>query len=176
MLDAALDLLASSQPLSLAGAAHAAGTSKSGLMYHFPTREALLTALVEHVVDGYVGELRAEVSALVGEGVRGPEDVDAEQRLLAYLSWACRGERTTADLVAFTDPALREQLSRRWSERLEPWTRIPADLPPISRARLLAMRAAADGVWFDGASGTQGMSPADRADILSHFTTNGEHS
>ena len=52
-LDAALDLLRDGGSLSLESAARAAGMSKPGLMYHFSTKEALVAALVDHLIDDY---------------------------------------------------------------------------------------------------------------------------
>lgn len=39
--------------VSLESAARAAGLSRSGLLYHFSTKEALMMSLVDFVIDGY---------------------------------------------------------------------------------------------------------------------------
>jgi AcrR family transcriptional regulator len=53
ILDAALVLLRDGGTLSLESAARAAEVSKPGLMYHFPTKEALVGALIDHLMARY---------------------------------------------------------------------------------------------------------------------------
>ena len=80
-LDAALDLLRDGGSLSLESAARAAGMSKPGLMYHFSTKEALVAALVDHLIDDYE---RTFVALLPAGGT----DPSARERIAAYLEWS----------------------------------------------------------------------------------------
>lgn len=131
--------------ISLDSVARAAGLTKPGLMYHFPTKEALMTGLVDHVVDAYERELAGRLPEA--------EAATVQQRLAAYVDWAFTTTIDRADFVMFTDPRLCEQLTTRWAERLRGWTEVPAELPPARRARLLSARLIADGSWFADASG-----------------------
>lgn len=57
--------------LSLDAVAAEAGVSKGGLLYHFPSKEKLLRALVQH----HVSELRAAIERSVGCCGHGPKDL-----------------------------------------------------------------------------------------------------
>lgn len=179
MLAAAEAHLGADGTLTLDSAARAAGVSKPGLMYHFPTKELLLTAVLERMTarceEGMAQSLAATVdgAGTSSEASRGvgseagtgtstaPDaaagmvfaDAPAPQRFLAYLNWACHAQLSPADLVIFADPHLRVTLTERWQEQLERWLHVPAGTLPGSRHRLLAVRLMADGIWFDRASG-----------------------
>jgi AcrR family transcriptional regulator len=55
ILDAAEEIVSESgaSRLTLEAAAERAGLSKGGLLYHFPTKEALLSAMIERFVKGF---------------------------------------------------------------------------------------------------------------------------
>jgi AcrR family transcriptional regulator len=156
-LDAALDLLRDGGVLSLEVAARAAGLTKPGLMYHFPTKEALVTGLVDHLLDTYAVEFRTHL--------RGAGETAAE-RIEAYLRWSLGRVHDAADLAFLADPRLREEMSERWATRLDSWLGVPADLPAPTRARLLAVRMMADGCWYADATGCVPLTPDERNDLL----------
>lgn len=158
-LDAALTLLRDGGTLSLDSAARAAGISKPGLMYHFPTKEALVAALVDHLIDGYEHELEALLPA-------GDEPPTGRARLEAYLRWAVDYEHDAADLVILSDPRLREPMTARWVERLRVWVDVPPDVPDDERVRLHTVRLLADGCWFADATGILPVPDADRPMLL----------
>lgn len=147
-------LLRTGGTVSLESAARAAGLTKPGLMYHFPTKEALMTSLVDHVIDGYERALRSHLPETSGS--------TPEERLTAYVDWSFTADFDQSDLVIFTDPRLREHLTTRWTERLHEWTRLPDDLPPERRVRLLSARLMADGSWFADASGIMPLTTQER--------------
>ncbi len=153
MLDAAEAHLGADGTLTLDSAARAAGVTKPGLMYHFSTKEELLGA----ILDRMTARCEQEMLAVVADrhpGAGGDlAPVPAAQRHLAYLDWACRAELSAADLVIFADPHLRVTLTERWQEQVETWLHVPAEIGPDRRARLLAVRLLADGLWFDRAAG-----------------------
>lgn len=161
ILDAVLTHLRSegAPTVSLEAAARAAAVSKAGLMYHFATKEALVRALVDRVVDGHERELGA---LLDGDVDRAP----ASARLTAYLTWALTTEHDTVELIMLSDPKLWEQMTNRWSERLSPWLDVPADTPQPERSRLQAVRLIADGSWFADASGFLPIPADDRSALL----------
>lgn len=166
MLDAAERHLRDTGQLSLESAARAAGVTKAGLMYHFATKEDLMAAVMDHVVERYEREL---TDVLVQSG-RAPDSrafaqADVGDRIRAYVTWACCGDFEPSDLVMFADPRLQDVLAQRWSSRVEPWLAIPADLPAPRRARLLGARLMADGVWFNVACGLLRLTPRQRDDV-----------
>jgi AcrR family transcriptional regulator len=162
MLDAAEAHLGADGTLTLDSAARAAGVTKPGLMYHFSTKEELLAAILERMAARYERELLEQIASrrpASEPGSDAGEDLasaPAEQRHLAYLDWACRAQLSAADLVIFADPHLRVPLTEQWQEQIETWLNVPADVDADRRARLLAVRLMADGLWFDRAAGLLG--------------------
>jgi AcrR family transcriptional regulator len=160
-LDSTLDVLRNGGAVSLESAARAAGLSKPGLMYHFPTKEALISAMVDHLIDCYERQLLA---LLPRDGAVPPTTAE---RLTAYLRWALTSTHDAADLVMLSDPKLRDRMIARWTDRLRVWIEVPADLPAEHRARLHALRFIADGCWFADASNVLPLPAADRPPLLS---------
>jgi AcrR family transcriptional regulator len=56
--------------MTLEGVAQAAGVSKGGLLYHFPTKEALLGALAKRYVDGMIDCVEQAKTGMGGTGAR----------------------------------------------------------------------------------------------------------
>jgi AcrR family transcriptional regulator len=170
MLDAAEAHLGADGTLTLDSAARAAGVTKPGLMYHFSTKVVLLAAILEWMAARYERELLEQIaSRRSGSDADAVSDADAdsvagedlasapaEQRHLAYLDWACQAQLSAADLVIFADPHLRVPLTEQWQEQVETWLSVPAEVGADRRARLLAVRLMADGLWFDRAAGLLG--------------------
>jgi AcrR family transcriptional regulator len=139
-------------------------------MYHFSTKEELLAAILERMAARYERELLEQIaSRRSGSDADAVSDADAdsvagedlasapaEQRHLAYLDWACQAQLSAADLVIFADPHLRVPLTEQWQEQVETWLSVPAEVGADRRARLLAVRLMADGLWFDRAAGLLG--------------------
>ena len=157
LLESALSLVREGENLSLESVARAAGLTKPGLMYHFPTKEALMSALVDETIDGYERELDSRLPDGAAPSV--------EQRLAAYVDWAFTAEIDQCDLVMFADPRLRDHLTARWTERLQVWVDVPSEVPPERRARLHAARLMADGSWFADASGVLPLTDAERQQV-----------
>lgn len=153
MLDAAEAHLGEGGTLTLDSAARAAGVTKPGLMYHFSTKEQLLGAILDRMTARYEREMLALVAARHGAEIEDFAEAPAEHRVLAYLDWACTAALSAADLVIFADPHLRVTLTERWQEQVETWLHVPAGVAADRRARLLAVRLMADGLWFDRAAG-----------------------
>ncbi|MGO9963028.1 MAG: TetR/AcrR family transcriptional regulator [Acidimicrobiales bacterium] len=130
--------------LTLEAAAIEAGISKGGILYHFPTRAALVAAMVERL------------------GSRFDEDLDREGArsgrpgafTLAYLEagfgppsddHASRERRLGAAVIAgvASDPELLEPLRQRFATWQHALT--VDGISPVSASLL---RLAADGLWF----------------------------
>ncbi|QIX28465.1 TetR/AcrR family transcriptional regulator [Nocardioides sp. JQ2195] len=157
VLHAALHVLRNGDNLSLDAVARAAGLTKPGLLYHFPDKAALLTAVLQHVLDGYEESLVRLLPRA---------DPSPRERMNAYLTWALTTPHDAADLVMFSDPRLADEMNELWAERMRHWVEPPGDLPEADRARLNAVRLLAEGCWFADASNTLPLSPTDRAAVL----------
>jgi len=156
MVASTLTLARTGASVSLDSAARAAGVTKAGLMYHFRTKQALMTAVIDHLMDQYEHELTTRLPT---------SDTTARTtaaRLGAYLDWVCDGHFDLGDLVMFTDPRLREPLSERCNERMGAWVDIAETLPAHERARFHAVRLIADGIWLNAASNGIPLTDQDR--------------
>ena len=128
-----------SRALTLEAVAASTGVSKGGLLYHFPNKKALVTAMVGQAIDGF----EAAVQAVVDRGA---------DWLAAYveatLADVGSGEALSGVLSAVAeDPSLlapfREALDRWYRQGL-------AGYGPEVLPLLLAL----DGLWFHAQIGT----------------------
>lgn len=152
ILDAALDVIAAGEVLTLDSVARRAGLTKPGIVHHFATKEILATAVIHRLADLWDESLRARA----GEGA------DARARLIAYAEHALMGDLGPADVSVLADVRLREKLTEEWVKRLDPW--FGAEI--LSDARAHAVRFLADGAWFGRSMGTTTMSEQERASVL----------
>lgn len=159
ILAAARALLDGGAAVSLESVAERTGLTKPGLMYHFPTKSALMDALVDHVARSAERELSQRLDIPI-------ERASPRQRLRAYVRWAVEGPHRRSDLVMFGDPRLVEQMTQRWTEHFTRWVHIPADTAPDVRGRLHAARLLADGAWLAQASATFPLTADEQPDVL----------
>ncbi|WP_436770763.1 TetR/AcrR family transcriptional regulator [Yinghuangia sp. YIM S09857] len=140
LLDAAEQLLAEqgTTALTLAAVATRAGVGKGGLLYHFPTKEALVKALVQRLIDEFDEAVAERADGSPGSYTRAYVDAtfdivtDRDQHR-ARRRWAVVAAAATASALA--DP-LREATRRR--------QRRDDDADPVT-ARIV--RLAVDGLW-----------------------------
>ncbi len=148
ILDAAESIVIRSgvSRLTLEAAAAEAGLSKGGVLYHFRTRDALVSAMVERLVAGFDADL-AEESAR-DDGADPGRYVRAYVRATvrpAQTAEAIRRERAGAAVLAAMacEPELLEPLRRsfdRWQARL-----VADGVDPV---RATVARLVVDGIWM----------------------------
>ncbi|TDC87572.1 TetR/AcrR family transcriptional regulator [Actinomadura sp. 7K507] len=144
LLDAAEAVLSEqgTQALTLNAVADRAGVSKGGLLYHFPTKEALVRAMVARVIEEF-DDLIASYIGSYEDGTPGSYTrayVEATFEILTGEARAYR--RWSAITAAAADPEQAEPLNeamRRWHGRS------PADDPDPGTA--MVVRLAAEGLW-----------------------------
>ncbi|GAA0966890.1 TetR/AcrR family transcriptional regulator [Acrocarpospora macrocephala] len=161
VLDGALDLLRAEGggSITLDAAAKQVGLTKPGLMYHFPTKDALMLAVVDHVAARWE-ELMLD---RLGQPV---ETASPYQRIRAYVEVALTGQFDRADFAIFFDALYRDALTAAWVRHFEPWLDLPDDLPGQARGRLTAARLLADGYWMAAATDVFPVPAQDRAHLL----------
>jgi AcrR family transcriptional regulator len=161
VLDASLRLMrgADGADITLDAVAREAGITKPGLMYHFPTREALMLAIVEHAA--------ASLEAAMAEVLGGPvSDAPPAARIRAYAEVAAQGSDSRAEYAIYTEAAYRPSLAGPWLERMARWFDLPPGLDRGTRAALTVARLAADGLWAAEATGVFPPRPGDRAAVV----------
>lgn len=145
--------------ITLDGVARAAGLTKPGLMYHFPTREALLLAIVDHAA----GRLEQALIEALGQPA---SSASPAERIRAYVEVAANGMASRAEYAIFTEAAYRPELTEAWTQRMSAWVDLPPDLDPALRVKLQAARLAADGLWAAQATGVFPPNPTERDAIV----------
>lgn len=151
--------------LTYESVAQEAGLTKGGLLYHFPSREALLLALHEYVAGQWEAAMEADAGGAAGE-------VDAEARFLAYARLHETPAR--AELLLMLEASEDEAASAVWNAVHDRWA------PPVPQTgvaasavgsdaggdydatavRAFLARLAADGLWLYEALDDEGLDPA----------------
>ena len=142
LLDSAESVLAShgTQGLTLAAVAAHAGVSKGGLLYHFASKDALITGLIERLIKGFDDLI--ESFRLERPGWYTRAYVEATFTILAEQDADLARRRWAAVCAAATSPQVRAPLA---AAELR-WMNAGIDEEPDPELSRLA-RFAADGAW-----------------------------
>lgn len=136
--------------------AREAGLTKAGLMYHFPSKDALMIGVIEHVIDLWQTEL-CEVLAVP------LADSTLAQRVDAFVKFAGAGGVTQGEFVVFTEAVRRPQLSAPWLEWLRTWFGFGEGTDTTS---LMLVWLAANGLWIAESTNILAVTPAQRTALL----------
>lgn len=158
LLDAAEALLSErgTGALTLNAVAERAGVSKGGLLYHFPTKEALVQGLITRVIEEFDSLVDGYDDGSPGSYARAY--VEATFEILTGEARAYR--RWSAITAAATVPELAAPLNeamRRWHGRPP-----EGDPDPVTA---MVVRLAAEGLW-EVVSHDPGLYDAERLDAL----------
>lgn len=132
--------------LTLSATAARADVGKGTLLYHFPTKEALVEGVVEH----HLERTEAAVAALAAE-MPGPSPW-----LRAFAAFHLRPEERAAGRTMFAALMIQPQLASRARERQRRWLDRAADDTDPAVALLVTL--AVGGLWVADVVGT---TPAD---------------
>lgn len=136
--------------------AREAGLTKAGLMYHFPSKDALMIGVIEHVIDLWQAEL-CEVLAVP------LEDSTLAQRVDAFVQFAGTGGVTQGEFVVFTEAVRRPRLSAPWLEWLRAWFGFGEGTDATS---LMLVWLAANGLWIAESTNILTVTPEQRTALL----------
>ncbi|PWD51367.1 TetR/AcrR family transcriptional regulator [Serinibacter arcticus] len=134
--------------------AAAAGLTRGGVTYHFPSREGLVTALHEHVAQQWERELEAACGSTAARAT-------PTQRLLAYVA-VNRRAASRAELQLALESGATPDLAAIWHGVTGRWLPGPDDDVPDSH-RLAVI--AADGLWVHEALSGIALPPERRAEL-----------
>lgn len=135
--------------LTLEAVALEAGVSKGGLLYHFPTRQALIEAMVEQTVQEFSADIQGRPGSFLQAYVEATFDYQPELSVASVLAAALSH-----------DPPLLGPLRKGF----ESW-RQQALLCGVPQARADMIRLAVDGLWFTELFGLAPMDPAQREQL-----------
>ncbi|MBB2974668.1 AcrR family transcriptional regulator [Microbacterium endophyticum] len=161
ILDAAISVVdADGQAdITYQSVARAAGLTKAGLMYHFPTKDSMMIALIEHVIARWQVELQAALIVPLAE-------TTLSQRIHAFVQFAGDGGATPGEFVVFSEAVRRPNLSAPWLEYLQTWFGFGkgTDMMP-----LLLVWLATNGLWIAEATGVLSIEPEQRTALISRL-------
>lgn len=149
--------------MSIDAVALEAGISKGGLLYHYPTKNELLAALIRQFIDQTDAEIAESMAEDSGAGswTRGyvaastldPDATNTNDKLGAALLAA-----------AASDPALLEPLRRHqavWRQSMHN--------DGIDQVTASIVRLAADGLWMNDLFGLNVLSDDERTSVLARL-------
>lgn len=136
--------------------AEATGVSKSGLVYHFPSRHGLMLAIHEHLAQLWEEELQSHAG--------GPaEKVSASTRLRALVA-SLSHQASRADLLVQLDAISHEDYQRVWLSVDHRWLPDPAEIGRSADATsAYLVVVAAEGLWLHDFVHFYSLSSAQRA-------------
>ena len=136
-----------------------AGLTKAGLMYHFATKDALMIAVIEHVIGRWQAELQEVLAVPLVEST-------LTERVRAFVLFAGEGGVTQGEFVVFSEAVRRPELSQPWLEYLQTWF----GFGDTTDTTLLLVWLAANGLWVAEATGILTITPAQRDALLAQLT------
>lgn len=143
ILEQAVEMIGSQgvEAVSFESLAEASGLSKSGLLYHFPTRHDLLLTIHAHLADAWEAEL---IEAAGGPAV----EVSQAARLRAVVITMGR-TAPRAQLLMALESSSHPDFASPWSRIEQDWLPSPKEAAntELSRAAYLA-QLIADGLWL----------------------------
>ncbi|SDU77778.1 regulatory protein, tetR family [Arcanobacterium phocae] len=115
------------------------GMSKSGLIYHFPSREEMIHDVHEHMAQCWEQRLL--------DAVRDDDADDVATKLRANLA-VSQNAATRAELMMTIDASSDPQMYSIWADKLDQWTCSPENITTDEQAcRAYLVQLIADGLW-----------------------------
>jgi AcrR family transcriptional regulator len=135
--------------------AHEAGISKGGLLYHFPTKDSLITGMIERLIDQFEADLEREL------------DNNAGDWLAAYIRVA-GNPNPHSELISnsiFAALANNPGLLMPLRARFDKWQKRAETASPSPEFGTI-IRLTMDGLWLSGLLNFAPPAPALRIKVL----------
>lgn len=144
ILDAAVNVINRDgvRAVTFESVAAEAGLTRGGLLYHFPSREALLRGIDEHLVQNWEASMEALLGKRAGEAT-------ALERYQTFVRVSAQSA-TRAELMFMLESVDPEAGERPWSPAVQRWAPSPPPAGAVDPAALdnFVARLAADGLWI----------------------------
>ena len=138
-----------------------AGLTKAGVLYHFPSREDLVLAVVEYVAHSWEAAMLEALGCPL-------EAATPAQRIRAYVEVAAGDDVTRGDFAVYADALCRPAHLGPWNEVFSRWFDLTG-CGAEQRARLTCARFAADGLWVAKATGTMPPSSVEQTALVAQI-------
>ena len=140
------------EALSFESVAAAAGLSKSGIIYHFPTRHEMLRGINQHFIDQWEAELQEAAGAPA-------EQLTPAQRLRAVVV-TLGGTADRAELLMNLESHDHPELPQMWAELETQW------MSTDPHSELYPLQLMALGLWAHDHVHHRPLSDQDRAHLV----------
>lgn len=144
--------------LTLDAVAREAGLSKGGLLYHFPSKDALISGMIEQLLDAFDVALAAQLAA--DDGPASGRWLRAFVRASFADDAALLNDKAGLLAAVANNPALLDPMRQRAAA----WQR-QAENDGLDPALGTLVRLATDGLWFVQLMGFAPPAPALRAQV-----------
>lgn len=134
------------------------GMSKSGLIYHFPSRHDLLIAMHQHIADVWDAEI------MTASGGRGPEELTQRERYRAALSTMSTAS-PLAELLMNIHAHSHPDFIAIWNRMDERWLPDPSEHGDQD-LNFITASVLASGLWVHDHINGRPLSPEARAHII----------
>jgi AcrR family transcriptional regulator len=131
------------EALTLDAVAHQAGVSKGGLLYHFPSKNALVVGLGEQLIQDFEAALQAEFDQDDAPGTPG-------QWVRAYIRSTLRMSKQSLALIARLTSLIVEMPPEllKFAEAYEQRCRQRLETDGLDPTQATIIQLAIDGLWF----------------------------
>ncbi|MFC4023567.1 TetR/AcrR family transcriptional regulator [Oceanobacillus longus] len=126
--------------LTLDAVAAEAGFSKGGLLYHYPSKEALVKGMVEHLSENYQQKVTADME-------KDPEDKGKWIRAYVNVTFNRANENKSRNAVLLAAKAVDAELLDPIRDVYEDW-REQLENDGIDPMKATLIQLAADGIWL----------------------------
>ncbi|WP_067725998.1 TetR/AcrR family transcriptional regulator [Oceanobacillus damuensis] len=126
--------------LTLDAVAAEAGFSKGGLLYHYPSKEALVRGMVEHLAENYQEKVQADMD-------KDPEQIGKWIRAYVNVTFNQTDENKNKNAVLLAAKAVGPELLDPIREVYESW-KDQAEKDGIDPMKATIIQLAADGIWL----------------------------
>ncbi|AZE46016.1 Transcriptional regulator, AcrR family [Pseudomonas chlororaphis] len=117
-----------------------AEVTRGGMIYHFPSREALIEAINQHLADQWEANL-------IEHAGKPAQEASALERHMAYQRASTHGA-TRAELLFLLEFSKNPELAKPWDRIIETWSAPePVDIDDTAALSRFIARLAADGLW-----------------------------
>ncbi|WP_029149522.1 TetR/AcrR family transcriptional regulator [Microbacterium indicum] len=147
--------------LTFDAVAEEAGVTKGGVIYHFPTKDDLVRATVQEIIDQWDDDVERYLDEPYASASR-------EDRIVAFIlssATAGTGIDGVGELSALVDVMRDESYVEIWLSLRDKWV---GDIATLTRGQQIAL-AAADGIWVDEAMQQAPYPAGQRDEILAEL-------
>ncbi|MES2585200.1 MAG: TetR/AcrR family transcriptional regulator [Pseudomonadota bacterium] len=117
-----------------------ASVTRGGMMYHFPSREALVQAIHEHLA----AQWEASLESVAGKP---KSEATAKERAIAYARTSARSANR-AELLSALQSGESTATAAAWDAVLDDWASpVPKNIDDKAALAPFIARLAADGLW-----------------------------